>query len=112
MQVDVGLLPLGKHMFDEPLSLPRLCAGQEHLAHGVGHLGLVSGCAFSLSVKSRKEARAALELVLLSSNKSKKGNRSPALLTAYFEGQEEAGAPAESPFGGFACSFSLPGSEC
>lgn len=54
VQVDVGLLPLGQHVFDESLSLPRLCAGQKHLAHRVGHLGLVSGCAFSLSVKSRK----------------------------------------------------------
>lgn len=112
MQVDVGLLPLGQHMFDEPLSLSRLRAGQKHLAHRVGHLGLVSGCAFSLSVRSRKEVRAALEPVLLSRKKSKKGNRSLALLTAYSERQEEAGAPAEILFGGFACSFSLLGSEC
>lgn len=111
MQVDVGLLPLGQHMFDEPLSLSRLCAGQKHLAHRVGHLGLVSGCAFSLSVRSRKEVRAALEPVLLS-RKSKKGNRFLALLTAYSERQEEVEAPAEILFGGFACFFSLLGSEC
>lgn len=109
MQVDIGLLPLGQHMFDEPLSLPRLCAGQKDLAHRVGHLGLVSGCAFSLPVKSRKEGRAALELVLLSRKKSKKGNRS---LTAYSEGQEEVGVPVEIPSGGFACFFFLLGSEC
>lgn len=112
MQVDVGLLSLGQHMFDEPLSLARRRARQKHLAHRVGHLGLISGCAFSLSVKSRKEARAALELVLLSRKQSKKGNRSLALLTAYSEGQEEVEAPVEIPFGGFACSFSLLGSEC
>lgn len=32
------------------------------------------------------------------------------LLTAYLEAQEEAGAPGEIPFGGFACFFSLLGS--
>lgn len=43
VKVDIRLLPLGKQVLDEPLSLPRLAAGQEHLAHCVGHFWLVSG---------------------------------------------------------------------
>lgn len=62
-------------------------------------------------MKSRKEAIAESKLVLLSRKRKRKGNRFTMLLTAYLEAQEEVGAPGEIPFGGFACFFSLLGSE-
>lgn len=62
-------------------------------------------------MKSRKEAKAELKLVLLSRKRREKGNRFTTLLTAYFEAREEVGVPGEIPFGGFACFFYLLGLE-
>lgn len=112
--MDVLLLSPGKHMFDEAFSLSCLGVGHKYFAHSVGYFWLLPRCAFSLSVKSWKEARAELKLVLLSREKkkrnTKKGKIFTMVLTAYLEAQEEVGVPGEILFGGFAGFFSSLGS--
>lgn len=73
--MDVLLLSPGKHMFDEAFSLSGLGVGHKYFAHSVGYFWLLPRCAFSLSVKSWKEARAKLKLVLLSREKKKRNKK-------------------------------------